>query len=113
MNKLKKAQRQSGYIKAPRYWRRINGLQKQIINHTTHCQFSSGKIYHADLNATYNIGARYFLRELRKSTFEREWLSVETKVLSLARRTQQTLASLISFHQAMSRLVGKARGNHI
>ena len=39
--------------------------------------FPNGKVYHADLNATYNIGARY-LREYRKP-FE-EWLC-EAKVL--------------------------------
>jgi IS605 OrfB family transposase len=31
------------------------------------CTFKSGKQYHADLNASYNIGARYFIRELLKS----------------------------------------------
>ncbi|MEQ6391407.1 transposase, partial [Bacillaceae bacterium S4-13-58] len=33
-NKLRKVQRQSGWVTAPNYWRQINGLQKQIINHT-------------------------------------------------------------------------------
>jgi putative transposase len=34
-NRLKKAQRLSGYIGAPSIWRRMNGLQKQIITHTS------------------------------------------------------------------------------
>lgn len=29
--------------------------------------FTTGKIYHADLNASYNIAARYFLRELERA----------------------------------------------
>lgn len=29
--------------------------------------FANGKIYHADLNASYNIAARYFLRELERA----------------------------------------------
>ena len=28
------------------------------------CTFANGKRYHCDLLATYNIGARYFIREL-------------------------------------------------
>ena len=30
------------------------------------CRFKSGKIYNCDLNASYNIGARYFYREFKK-----------------------------------------------
>lgn len=30
------------------------------------CRFQTGKIYNCDLNASYNIGARYFLREYKK-----------------------------------------------
>jgi putative transposase len=189
VNKLKKAQRVSGYVAAPNYWRRINGLQKQIVTHTAHqiiafakenkanvivfefldqmkipkgfygarrlrfklhywakkaiqnkveqmaqylgiriskinprntsalaydgsgevrrndkkdlCTFSTGKQYHSDLNASYNIAARYFLREYQKSISENSWLSFQAKVPELAKRTQQTLASLISLQKAM------------
>ena len=38
---------------------------KQYYNYSI-CVFPTGKIYHADLNAAYNIGARYFLREYHK-----------------------------------------------
>ena len=31
------------------------------------CRFSTGKLYHCDLNASYNIGARYFLRAMLKA----------------------------------------------
>lgn len=30
------------------------------------CKFQNGKIYNCDLNASYNIGARFFLREYEK-----------------------------------------------
>ncbi len=151
-NQLKKAQRQTFGGRCPRYWSRIRGLQRQIINDTASqllqlakaqgvdtivfeylrkmkipkgfygakrlrfklhywrqvavqrkveemahyeglrisrvlargtskyafdgsgevvrtprkdlCTFASGKRYHADLNASYNIGARFYLRAL-------------------------------------------------
>ena len=31
------------------------------------CRFSTGKLYHCDLNASYNIGIRYFLRAMLKA----------------------------------------------
>lgn len=78
------------------------------------CRFPTGKVYHADLNATYNIGARYFLREYRKSIPEREWLSAKAKVPSLALRTRQTLASLISlFTRPCAGWVHNAWGNRM
>lgn len=189
-NRLKKAQRRSGYIGAPTIWRRINGLQKQIITNTSFeiikfaeqhqasvivfeylgkmkmpkgyygakrlryklhhwCKlgiqkkveemahyrgirirrvaarntsalafdgsgvverntkkdlatFKTGKVYSADLNAAYNIGARYFIREILKPLSEKKRLQLEAKVPSLARRTNQTLASFISLHQALN-----------
>jgi putative transposase len=35
-NKLRKVQRISGRVSAPHFWRRINGLQKHIVNNTSH-----------------------------------------------------------------------------
>ena len=43
------------------------------------CTFQNGKKYHCDLSASYNIGARYFIRELLKSlsaTLRQKSLSV-------------------------------------
>ncbi|WP_456275263.1 RNA-guided endonuclease TnpB family protein [Bacillus sp. AK128] len=188
-NKLRKVQCISGWVAAPNYWRQINGLQKHIINHTSHaivefakennCNvivfeylnkmrvpkgfwgakrlrfklrywrktaiqnkveemahyvgmrisrvtarntsalaydgsgevernhkkdlavFSTGKVYHADLSASYNIGARYFIRAYQKSISEKKWLSLQAKVPVLAKRTSQTLSSLISLIQAL------------
>ena len=195
-NKLRKAQRVSGYISAPNYWRRISGLQTQIIHHTCHeivsfakemkadvivfeflnnmkvpkgffgakklrfklrywrqtaiqkkvqemahyegirvrrmnprntsalafdgsgkvvrngkkdlCTFATGKVYHADLNASYNIGARYFIKEYQKTISEKKWLSLQAKVPELAKRTSQTLSSLISLYSAMDSASAKS-----
>ncbi len=65
------------------------------------CVFPTGKVYHADLSASYNIGARYFIRELLKPFSEKKRLRLEAKVPSVAVRTKCTLASLISLNKAM------------
>lgn len=59
------------------------------------CVFPSGKQYHCDLNASYNIGARYFLRELLKSESVRRRLPEETKDSSYGTGTTRTLSDLI------------------
>ncbi|WP_255259859.1 hypothetical protein [Lentibacillus sp. CBA3610] len=169
-NKLRKAQAMSGYIQAPNFWRRINGLQKQIVNNTAHeivmfakthgcdvivfefldkmkmpknhwgakklrfklrywrkkgiqnkieemahyagmrmsrinarntsalafdgsgklkrndkkdlATFTSGKVYHADLSASYNIGARYFIRGIQKFISEKKCWHFRQKFLN-------------------------------
>ena len=183
-NYLRKAQRQTGFGSKPRYWNRINGLQKQLLNdtasqiikfakeHNVHtivfefldkmrvpkgyygakklrfklhywtktgiqrkveemahyegmrfsrvnprntskfafdgsgevqrskrgdvAIFQNGKQYHADLSASYNIGARYFIREIQKTIPEKVWSELSAKVPELTIRTKQTLASLIT-----------------
>lgn len=188
-NKLRKAQKLSGWISAPNFWRQINGYQKHIVQNTSHeivkfaaenncdvivfeylgkirtpkgfygakklrfklhnwrktgiqnkveemahylgmrisrinpkytselafdgsgkvernnkkdlATFSTGKVYHADLSASYNIGARYFIRAYQKSISEKKWLSLQAKVPELAKRTSQTLSSLISLNSAL------------
>ena len=195
-NKLRKAQRVSGTISAPNFWRRVSGLQTHIIHHTCHeilafakeydadvivfeylnqmkvpkgfygakklrfklrywrktaiqnkveemahyegmrvrrinprntsalafdgsgkvvrsnrkdlCTFTTGKHYHADLNASYNIGARYFIKEHQKTISEKKWLSLQAKVPELAKRTSQTLSSLISLHSAINSASAKS-----
>ena len=65
------------------------------------CRFSTGKIYNCDLNASYNIGARYFLREYEKSMSERMWSALQTKVSELQKRTTSTLSTLIKLYAVM------------
>ena len=79
-------------------------LQRDKDNHAL-ATFQTGKRYNADLNASYNIGARYFIRELLKplSDEARSW--VGAKVPDTMRRTTCTLASL----RALVQLLGTPR----
>ena len=42
---------------------------------------ATGKCYHCDLSALYNIGARYFIRELLKPLLKRKGLHWRQKFL--------------------------------
>ena len=66
------------------------------------CEFSTGKVYNCDLNASYNIGARYFIRELTKSLPETSKQQLEAKVPSAVKRSTCTLSTLISFSAALA-----------
>jgi IS605 OrfB family transposase len=59
------------------------------------CKFSNGKIYNCDLSASYNIGARYFIRELEKSTSAKKWSLIQAKVPECAKRTQCTYNTFV------------------
>lgn len=59
------------------------------------CTFQNGKQYHCDLNATYNIGARYFIRELLKSDSVMRRLPNQTKDSDYGTGTTRTLSTLI------------------
>ena len=52
------------------------------------CKFQNGKIYNCDLNASYNIGARFFLREYEK-------LDGCPKLPPVPMRTLDTLLTLL------------------
>lgn len=65
------------------------------------CVFKAGKKYHSDLNATYNIGARYYIKEIQKTTTEREWSRMVAKVPQLSARTKNTLSTLISLLEVL------------
>ena len=62
------------------------------------CIFNTGKKYNTDLNASYNIGARYFIGQINKTISEKKWSAALAKVPELQRRTQCTLSSLISLN---------------
>lgn len=66
------------------------------------CRFQNGKVYNCDLSASKNIGARYFIRVLLKSTPAKELLSIQAKVPELCKRTSCVLATLINFHAMRS-----------
>ena len=66
------------------------------------CEFESGKIYNCDLNASYNIGARYYIREITKSLPEKERLAAEAKDPALTKRSTCTLSTLINLNAELA-----------
>lgn len=58
------------------------------------CESSEGKPYHADLNASYNIGARFFIRTTIKPLFDKRRLAFGAKIPEVLVRTGQTLSPL-------------------
>lgn len=63
------------------------------------CKFSNGKIYNCDLSASYNIGARYFIREVQKILPVKVWSDIMAKVPECQKRTQCTLATLLEMNR--------------
>lgn len=68
------------------------------------CVFPNGKTYHCDLNASYNIGARYFIRELLKSESVMTRLPAGANDLPYGTGTTRTLSTLIRLHADLSAL---------
>ena len=69
-------------------------------NHSL-CTFQTGKRYNCDLSASYNIGARYFIRELLKPLPATERSLLEAKVPPVKRRTSCVYADLRELHLQM------------
>ena len=65
------------------------------------CTFQTGKRYNCDLSASYNIGARYFIRELLKPLPATERSLLEAKVPPVRRRTSCVYADLRELHLQM------------
>ena len=73
-------------------------------NHSI-CTFSTGKQYNCDLNAAYNIGARYFIREITndiKSLPETVRLSIQAKVPECFKRSTCTLSTLLNLNAVIN-----------
>ena len=66
-------------------------------NHSL-CTFQNGKRYHCDLSASYNIGARYFVREIFKSLSVTMGQRIAAKVPGCVKRSTCTLSSLFRLH---------------
>lgn len=81
----------SGRVKRGRDSEKTNG------NYSL-CEFTTGKVYNCDLNASYNIGARYFVRELIKSLPVTDGQRIAAKVPGCAKRSTCTLSTLISLN---------------
>ena len=66
------------------------------------CRFANGKIYNCDLSASYNIGARYFVRELTKSLPATARLQLQAKVPEACKRSTCTLSTLINLNAVLA-----------
>lgn len=62
------------------------------------CKFSNGKVYNCDLSASYNIGARYFIRCIEKSLSTRVWSDIVAKVPECQKRVQCTYSTLLAIN---------------
>ena len=76
-------------------------VERGVNGNYSVCRFQSGKTYNCDLSATYNIGSRYFIREILKSLPERERLRIEAKVPQCSKRSTCTLSTLISLNAVL------------
>ena len=76
-------------------------VSRKTADNYSLCEFSTGKLYNCDLNASYNIGARYFIREITKSLPATAKQQLEAKVPSAVKRSTCTLSTLISLHAVL------------
>ena len=67
--------------------------------------FQNGKHYNCDLSASYNIGARYFIRELLKPLPVKERSQVGAKVPDCERRTSCTYNTLLLLVETLAAVV--------
>ncbi|MCR5608238.1 MAG: transposase [Lachnospiraceae bacterium] len=65
------------------------------------CKFPNEKIYNCDLSASYNIGSRYFIREILKSLDVSSRLDIEAKVPQCSKRSTCTFSTLISLNAVL------------
>lgn len=72
------------------------------------CTFRTGKRYHCDLSASYNIAARYFLRAYQKSMPETAWSECTAKVPALLRRTDCIWSSLKKLLEVLPAVLSQA-----
>lgn len=75
--------------------------KKASLNTYELCQFSSGKIYNCDLSASYNIGARFFMREMQKILPVKVWSDIVAKVPECQKRTQCTYNTLLEINKVI------------
>lgn len=65
------------------------------------CRFSNGKIYNSNLSASYNIGARYFIRELNRELTFTEVPDIMAEVPDIGSGTRRTLSHLWQLDKVM------------
>ena len=77
--------------------------------HYSIMRFPTGKTYNADLNASYNIGARYFIRHLLKTVTVTQRLVLEAKVPQVTKRSTCTLSNLINLRSELAVLTTRTQ----
>ena len=77
-------------------------VERGINGNYSICRFRNGRTYNCDLSASYNIGARYFIRELLKSLPMRERLRIEAEVPQCSKRSTCTFSTLISLNAVLA-----------
>ena len=77
-------------------------VERGIDHNHSICRFTTGKVYNCDLNASYNIGARYYIRELLKTMPATAGLDISAKVPECSRRSTCTLSTLISLNAVLA-----------
>ena len=75
-------------------------VERDRENHSL-CTFTNKKRYNCDLSASYNIGARYFIRELTKPMPATAWSVLEAEVPAVRRRSSCVYADLTRLHAVM------------
>ena len=70
-------------------------VERGINGNYSICRFNGGKIYDCDLNASYNIGARYFVRSIVKSLSETARQGISANVPECLKRSTCTLSTLL------------------
>ena len=75
-------------------------VERDPDNHSL-CTFTNKKRYNCDLSASYNIGARYFIRELTKPMPATAWSVLEAEVPAVRRRSSCVYADLVKLSAVM------------
>ena len=85
-----------------------SGVLNRDENNHALATFASGKRYNCDLSASYNIGARYFVRELLKPLPAMVKSKLTAKVPGAEFRIQTTLATLKALYPEYKKLSKQA-----
>ena len=71
-----------------------SGEVERDDNNRALCTFKTGKRYNCDLSASYNIGARYFIREIWNNLSERKRVKISENISDVASAPKRTLSTL-------------------
>ena len=77
-------------------------VERGINGNYSICRFQTGKIYNCDLSASYNIGARYFIREVLKTVTATRRSRLMAKVPESEKRSTCTLSTLIRLYAELA-----------